>query len=262
MASKHAFFPSYCLLQRHYLMLHHCRARPYLKICRKSLPRASLSTANQAGTPSSHDEVTASSSSSHDSTTSRQKASSNFKRSKQNTTSGKYPPVKDWREWFRSQDYDDPWSPYYAFQHATGGSPATSSQAIPNHDELFKTIMDGTWKRRRHGMNLEPLTIKFAGDKGGGSSVTDTENSTFNPATTKRDGSYVSKSDDQNSEWIKSNNKLLGLDRQSRFVCGMFDDLYRTGIRRQVDRPRTARCHRVSLVHPSLFLHLIISQTY
>jgi hypothetical protein len=40
--------------------------------------------------------------------------------------------------------------------------------------------------------------------------------------------------------------RLKWLDSQTRFLCSMLDDLYRTGIRRQIDRGRTERCHRVS----------------
>lgn len=40
--------------------------------------------------------------------------------------------------------------------------------------------------------------------------------------------------------------RLRWLDSQTRFLSSMLDDLYRTGIRRQIDRGRTERCHRVS----------------
>ncbi len=254
MASKHSFFPPSSLLYRYYLMLNHRRGfSSSSKFRFKSPPSSFVSIAILTGKTPPQKEVTSSFSTSSTSTSSRPKASSNVERSKPNRNSAKDQSVNDWKEWFRSQEYDDPWSPYYSFNSADGGSPATSSQAIPNYDEMFKNIMDGTWKRRRHGMNLEPLTIKFVGYDGG----TSKEESIFNSAAPKNDGSFVDDGSDQNIQRAKLNNKLLVIDRQSRFLCSMLDDLYRTGIRRQVDRPRTARCHRVSLVHVPNFLSLL-----
>ena len=38
--------------------------------------------------------------------------------------------------------------------------------------------------------------------------------------------------------------KKMRIDAQTRFLCRMLDDLYRTGIWREADRPTYGRCHR------------------
>lgn len=50
----------------------------------------------------------------------------------------------DWREWFRSSDYDDPWSPYYAFQDPTRSTATTTNTTtiMAKHRETYqKTIV-------------------------------------------------------------------------------------------------------------------------
>ena len=62
----------------------------------------------------------------------------------------------DWRAWFRSFDYDDPWSPYYPLEpklHHNNDNADYQNIIVPS-------VLDGTWERRRHGMNLEPLLCK------------------------------------------------------------------------------------------------------
>ena len=68
----------------------------------------------------------------------------------------------DWRELFRSRDYDDPWSPRLPLPPTTGSTSTSTSTVAPS------SVLDGTWTRRRHGMNLEPLTCAVVVFSGGG----------------------------------------------------------------------------------------------
>ena len=96
------------------------------------------------------------------------------------------------------------------------------------------------WQRRRHGMNLEPITMHHT------------------PAMMQRGGAPTvegAKSIDEAAAAIhllyeNAEAKCRRLDNQTRFLCRMLDDLYRTGIWRESDRPTVERCHRVSY-----FLH-------
>ena len=78
----------------------------------------------------------------------------------------------DWRDWFRSSDYDDAWSPYYSFQtsdEAHNNNNDSSSiilQAATEYQKnIIPSIFNGTWERRRHGMNLEPICMTYRGIK-------------------------------------------------------------------------------------------------
>lgn len=124
----------------------------------------------------------------------------------------------DWRDLFRSAEYDNAWSPYIPFVVSQSGSTQPSSSTQQN---TVQALVDGKWQKRRHGMNLVPLSMRLK--------------------------EAVSADDVE----IKLNEgRLRWLDSQTRFLCSMLDDLYRTGIRRQIDRARAERCHRVSIDLP------------
>lgn len=180
----------------------------------------------------------------------------------------------DWREWFRSSDYDDPWSPYYSFSKQDEKATAT----IANHREKYQkwivpSVMGikldvetdkrkgeetiAPWQRRRHGMNLEPLTLLFRGTNVTGENVL-----AITTSTSSKDHGSDSKHKEEDSlfqsaqgeaenvEAIlieKAQARMRRMDTQTRFLCRMLDDLYRTGIWRESDRPTVERCHRVSL---------------
>lgn len=142
----------------------------------------------------------------------------------------------DWREWFRSADYDDPWSSYHPATTSGikcgGGNSMSlhSAQSAADDRGVIRSMLGGTWERRRHGMNLEPLRLIH------------------------RDNTEVSGDSPKEMEEsvVKARRKMTWVDAQSRFLCRMLDDLYRTGIRRENenDRPRVERCHRVSELMP------------
>jgi hypothetical protein len=125
---------------------------------------------------------------------------------------------------------------------------APSQQTGANVEDTITAIREGRWKRRRHGMNLEPLVMRTAVWQG--------DSSTDDDLTNGATGGYNSNSnsasarDDTaqqfNETLTKAKGRLKWLDAQTRFLCRMLDDLYRTGVRREIDRPRTERCHRVS----------------
>ena len=69
----------------------------------------------------------------------------------------------------------------------------------------------------------------------------------------KNDNLAVESIANESAEATKAKARLKWLDGQTRFLCRMLDDLYRTGIRRQIDRPRTERCHRVSYLVCAVF---------
>ena len=144
---------------------------------------------------------------------------------------------------FRSTDYDDAWSPYVPFD--SNGSTDTTINDDLNESATcqnpMKALIEGRWKKRRHGMNLVPLKMHFRDD---------------NASKSCEDHTAL-----QNSIALNQG-RLKWLDSQTRFLSSMLDDLYRTGIRRQIDASRTERCHRVSrgLLHSIIihftFLHL------
>ena len=59
----------------------------------------------------------------------------------------------DWRAWFRSADYDDAYGPYSGFREGDAEAEAPSASGAG------AGAWDGTWRRRRHGLNLEPLRL-------------------------------------------------------------------------------------------------------
>jgi hypothetical protein len=139
-------------------------------------------------------------------------------------------PKIEWRTLFRSSDYDDAWSPYIpipvSLDKLNGGK-------LTQHGPV-KALVEGRWEKRRHGMNLEPLLLHPR--------VYEETTKIDNPTKSSKDG-------DNEIQQARSQarGRLKWLDSQTRFLCSMLDDLYRTGIRRQIDRARTERCHRVSV---------------
>ena len=182
---------------------------------------------------------------------------------------------EDWRELFRSSDYDDAWSAYQPFfpsTTTTTSTTATSSHqqeedtnnnSINNIDitthqnQIIPSILKGTWKRRIFGMNLVPLCMTYDGvavdeyiDAQRRSELE--QRAVTNNTSTNQQQQQSSPQNEietilNNPEVTKQLSKLQRLDIQTRFLCRMLDDLYRTNIWREIDRPRTERCHRVSL---------------
>ena len=124
---------------------------------------------------------------------------------------------------FRSAEYDDAWSPYIPFTtNVSNDTRFDEKRHDGNADESpIERLVDGTWQKRRHGMNLEPFHMKLK-------------------QTNSADDGEIQHA------IVLYEGRLKWLDSQTRFLCSMLDDLYRTGIRRQIDRGRTERCHRVS----------------
>ena len=158
----------------------------------------------------------------------------------------------DWRVWFRSSDYDDAWSPYYSFQtsdEALHNNKSSSSsiilQAATEYQKnIIPSIVNGTWERRRHGMNLEPICMTYRGIK----AIEEYEARKRAAKVDHEDGEYDAEELDDEELIIisKARERMQRMDAQSRFLCRMLDDCYRTGKWRENDRPRTERCHRVS----------------
>jgi len=182
---------------------------------------------------------------------------------------------EDWRDWFRSSDYDDAWSSYQPFPTSitstttTNTSQQEDTNSINNIDittthqkQIIPSISNGTWKRRIFGMNLVPLCMTYNGvsvdeciagqrrsvelEEQGDTNSNLQQNKQQQQSSPQAEISTVP----NNPEVIKQSQKLQRIDTQTRFLCRMLDDLYRTGIWREIDRPRTERCHRVR----SLFL--------
>jgi hypothetical protein len=109
--------------------------------------------------------------------------------------------------------------------------------------DTVNALLEGTWQKRRHGMNLEPLHMHQRVSEEG---VTDDAGI---PEVSDKIlmNSTESSSHDTQQAVTNALARLKWLDSQTRFLCSMLDDLYRTGIRRQIDRARTERCHRVSV---------------
>ena len=98
-------------------------------------------------------------------------------------------------------------------------------------------------------MNLEPICMTYRGNAieeydARKRVKVDNDGSVDDEELTALDIS----SDDDEEELIisKARDRMQRMDAQSRFLCRMLDDCYRTGIWRETDRPRTERCHRVS----------------
>jgi len=171
---------------------------------------------------------------------------------------------EDWRDWFRSADYDDAWSSYQPFISPTTATATNTSQqyqdttnSINNID--ITPILNGTWKRRIFGMNLVPLCMTYNGvivdeyinaqrrsaeleQRAGAINHT---NSNLQKQQQQSSPQAEINTIPNNPEVTKQLSKLQRIDIQTRFLCRMLDDLYRTNIWREIDRPRTERCHRV-----------------
>jgi hypothetical protein len=135
----------------------------------------------------------------------------------------------DWKETFSSLDYDNPWSAYIPLPTTKISTTAFEQNHVnvSKRGRVVESIINNTWHRRRQGMNLEPLLV---------TSVT--------PPTTKQESSRYN--DNNNNEMIESvTSKTQRIDIQTRYLCRMLDDVYRTGIQREIiDRPTIGRCHR------------------
>mgnify|MGYP000706177013 CR=1 FL=1 len=133
----------------------------------------------------------------------------------------------DWREWFRSSDYDDPWSPYHSFQTTVDSNKLSKRHTGDYQKTIISNVLDGTWERRRHGMNLEPLLMSYRGmdveEYDGGLSKDDIANS----------NDSMEANDVAEENVTKARGRMRWMDTQTRFLCRMLDDLYRTGIRRE-----------------------------
>lgn len=138
----------------------------------------------------------------------------------------------EWRELFRSTDFDDAWSPYIPIKkNSTDNSnPKDKLNEHITQSSPINSLIEGKWQKRQHGMNLVPLNVKPK------ESIT-IINIELQQALAQNEG------------------RLKWLDSQTRFLCSMLDDLYRTGIRRQIDRGRTERCHRVSFFIARQYLY-------
>ena len=177
--------------------------------------------------------------------------------------------VIDWREYFRSSDYDDAWSAYFPSitNHKEGDIQNTNiensnlsnnnSSSEDYQKNIIPSIINGTWVKRRHGMNLEPLRMTFRDVLVGDDYIAAKRRD--NTASQERDGGVQStttndlQTDNTNNNEeeelqmiIKAQEKVRRMESQTRFLCRMLDDLYRTGIWKEVDHPKTERCHRVS----------------
>jgi len=136
--------------------------------------------------------------------------------------------LHDWRETFSSPDYDDPWSAYIPLPTTmttttTMAFGQNSNDNVSKRGRVIESIINKTWHRRRHGMNLEPLHIIVT------------------PPT--KDSHHNNNNNDAMVESTTA--KTQRIDVQTRYLCRMLDDVYRTGIlREEIDRPTIGRCHR------------------
>jgi hypothetical protein len=109
-------------------------------------------------------------------------------------------------------------------------------------------LLERTWQKRRHGMNLEPLHMHqrvFEEGVTDDADIPEVSDKTLMNSTESSSQERIS--NDTQQAVTNALARLKWLDSQTRFLCSMLDDLYRTGIRRQIDRARTERCHRVSV---------------
>lgn len=155
----------------------------------------------------------------------------------------------DWREWFRSTDCDDAWSPYIPFSNKGDKNSMSSLGKLISgtKPDPVSALLEGTWRKRRHGMNLEPLHMHQTVSEEGVTDDADIQDVSDETLMNSTEISSLERiSNDTQQAVTKARARLKWLDSQTRFLCSMLDDLYRTGIRRQIDRARTERCHRVS----------------
>lgn len=153
------------------------------------------------------------------------------------------PNVKlDWREKFRSIEYDDAWSSYVQF--AVDSHPDKIDD--PSSQSQVRALIKGQWRKRRHGMNLVPLDMQLKQE--------------HSSAINQKNKKPLHQDPEIQQATEQYEGRLRWLDSQSRFLCSMLDDLYRTGIRRQIDRSRTERCHRVSPGVPCHYSYFFMHQ--
>ena len=155
--------------------------------------------------------------------------------------------ANNWREWFASSDYDGAWSSYQPLTQTALASSRDNNNQQHQHTLLVNSIQNGTWQRRRHGMNLEPLeiTLTFHYEMPVDDSddhVVAEEEEEGEESQEKQLGLIQQHQQKQQEQ----EDKVHSLDVQTRYLISMLDDLFRTGIRRETDRPSTERCHRVS----------------
>jgi hypothetical protein len=131
----------------------------------------------------------------------------------------------DWKETFSSFDYDNPWSAYIPLPTTTTTEKAfeqSSNDNASKRGRVVESIINNAWHRRRQGMNLEPLLVTIV-----------------TPPTTKQE------SPDYNDMVESVTAKTQRIDIQTRYLCRLLDDVYRTGIQREIiDQPTVGRCHR------------------
>jgi hypothetical protein len=62
----------------------------------------------------------------------------------------------DWKETFSSFDYDNPWSAYIPLPTTTTTEKAFEQNHVntSKRGRVVESIINNTWHRRRHGMNL------------------------------------------------------------------------------------------------------------
>lgn len=91
-------------------------------------------------------------------------------------------------------------------------------------------------------MNLEPLLMSYHGME-----IEEYDGDPSNDDIANSNDSMEANDVAEENDVTKARGRMRWMDTQTRFLCRMLDDLYRTGIRRESDRPRTERCHRVSM---------------
>eukprot|EP00984_Skeletonema_dohrnii_P028033 scaffold17852_cov94-Skeletonema_dohrnii-CCMP3373.AAC.1 len=155
----------------------------------------------------------------------------------------------DWRAWFSSNEYDDPWSPYRPLSPTTTlqqpSSNKTTSANNSNTNNSQTTVKDiltnyNDWERRRHGMNLVPLSLHLNGDSNLHSPPDFQHHNNNNINNNNNEASNT-----PSQTTYKLQKRTQWIDTQTRFTIQMLNDLYYTGKRRQVDRPTMERCHRM-----------------
>eukprot|EP00984_Skeletonema_dohrnii_P028032 scaffold17851_cov83-Skeletonema_dohrnii-CCMP3373.AAC.1 len=166
----------------------------------------------------------------------------------------------DWRAWFSSNEYDDPWSPYrpllspttpHQQQQQSSSNKTTAAANNSNTNNSQTTVKDiltnyNDWERRRHGMNLVPLSLHL-NDNSNLHSPPDFQhhnNNNININANNNNNNEASNTPSQTTT-SKLQKRTQWIDTQTRFTIQMLNDLYYTGKRRQVDRPTMERCHRM-----------------
>eukprot|EP00985_Skeletonema_marinoi_P000216 scaffold60_cov137-Skeletonema_marinoi.AAC.15 len=160
----------------------------------------------------------------------------------------------DWRAWFSSNEYDDPWSPYrpllspttHQQQQPSSNKTTSANNSNTNSQTTVKDILTNynEWERRRHGMNLVPLSLHLNDDSilySPPEIIQHDDHNNNNNNTTN----INNEASNTPTQTIKLQKRTQWIDTQTRFTIQMLNDLYYTGKRRQVDRPTMERCHRM-----------------